>query len=408
MKSFSLLIKPASADCNLRCEYCFYLKRCNLYPHTPQHHMPDSVLNRLVRSYMETDQPEYIFGWQGGEPTLLGLEFFEKAVSLQSSYGRSGAVVGNGLQTNGTLITDDMARLFAQYQFLLGVSLDGPESIHDHYRHNAAGAGSHALAMRGIEHLQKHDVAFNILTLVSRSNAAHGADIFNYFVDQGFMHHQYIPCVEPAAQGSGLAPFSIDGRAWGAFLCSVFDAWYPHHTRTVSVRLFDSILSSLVDNRRNACHMGRNCCQYLVVEHNGDVYPCDFFVEQNLRLGNIERDSWDALLRAPEYRGFGRKKQEWNEACDECAWLQFCGGDCLKDRLLSRDNRPRNLSALCSGWKQFYAHAMPAFEKMAAEIVAERAVGAASRKQPKSPGGPGRNDPCPCGSGKKFKKCCGE
>jgi len=367
--------------------------------------MPDSVLRRLVRSFMETDQPQHIFGWQGGEPTLMGVEFFEKVVALQTQYGRSGAVVGNGVQTNGTLISDDMARLFADYRFLLGVSLDGPAELHDLHRRTAAGGGTHALVMKGIERLQTHGAEFNILTLVSRGNAAHGAGVYNYLTDHGFLHHQYIPCVEPGPGGAGLAPYAIDGEAWGAFLCEVFDAWHARDARRVSVRLFDSILALLADNRRTACHMGRNCSQYLVVEHNGDVYPCDFFVERDLRLGNIERDSWEDLLKAPLYREFARKKQEWNEACEECRWLRFCGGDCLKDRVPGRAARPRHLSALCEGWRKFYAHAMPAFEKLAAEIVAERAAARAPAGAAKDK--PGRNDPCPCGSGKKFKACCG-
>jgi len=405
---FSLLIKPAGADCNLRCAYCFYLEKASLYPGSAHPRMSDAVLERLIASYMATDQPQYLFGWQGGEPTLMGLPFFQRAIALQRRYGRPGAVVANGLQTNGTLLDAPLAAFLAEHRFLVGVSLDGPAALHDPNRATAGGGPTHARVLAGIDTLGRNRVEFNILTLVNRLNGNHPETIYRDLVARGFRYHQYIPCVEFDAQGR-LLPVSVSARQWGDFLCALFDRWYAADTRTVSIRLFDSLLVRLVDGVANVCAMGRTCCQYFLVEHNGDVYPCDFFAEPGLKLGNILDQDWDDLLDAPVYRAFGDRKARWNSACAACPWLAFCAGDCPKHRLAGGSD-PTRLSALCEGWKQFYAHTLPRFQVLADAIrrdrrnqaaVFENAVRAATpRPQP-------RNAPCPCGSGRKYKHCCG-
>lgn len=411
LRPFSLLIKPAGADCNLRCKYCFYLDHLNFYGGQVKHpRMTEEVLERLVSSYMATPQPQYSFGWQGGEPTLMGEDFFRKAVQFQKKYGQAGASVGNGLQTNCTLITDEMADLFAEYNFLLGVSLDGPAEIHDKYRLTAGDRGSHELVMKGIDKIRERNVEFNILTLVSESNQNHGGSVYDYLVDNGFLYHQYIPGVELDEKREPL-PFSVSGEKWGEFLCEVFDRWYPNDIRKVSVRLFDSILDLLVNNRRNVCHIGTNCCQYFVVEYNGDVYPCDFFVEKHLLLGNIQQHSWRALQQSPRYLDFGKQKLECNPQCHSCKFMQICSADCLKHRAANNGGDPRTLSKLCEGWKMFYEHTLGRFMELADMLRKERA----GMQQPAAGPAPnlqqtptvGRNDPCPCGSGKKFKRCCG-
>jgi len=411
MRPFSLLTKPASADCNLNCTYCFYLDHCKLYPETVRHRMSDEVLETLIKSYMSTIQPQYGFGWQGGEPTMMGFDFFQKMVNLQKKHGKSGMQVSNGLQTNATLITEDMAKLFSDYHFLLGVSVDGPEDVHNVYRTNRSGKGSYAQVMKGIELLKKNNVEFNILTLVSQSNVHRASEIYHYLVDNGFYYHQYIPCCEFDADGNKL-PFAITGDEWGNFLNTIYDEWYQKDTRKVSVRFFDSLLTKLVDNQYNICHMGRNCCQYFVVEYNGDIYPCDFFVEKDLKLGNIQKNSWKELQESPKYKQFGTQKKQWHNACDTCEYLIFCSGDCLKNRLIGPTPSPENVSWLCSGWKTFFNHSLDGFNKLAEKIRSERlrfqqqqqATFAAQKSIPTI----GRNDPCPCGSGKKFKLCHGK
>lgn len=405
-RPFSLLIKPASADCNLRCSYCFYLDHYSFYPETRRHRMSDEVLRGMIQSFMETSQPSYQFGWQGGEPTLMGVDFFRRAIEYQKRFGRDGASVANGLQTNATLIDDALARLLAEYRFLTGVSLDGPAYLHDRYRMRASGGGSHEQVLEGIGRLQDHGAQFNILILVNEANVQEPELVYHYLCDHDFLYHQYIPCVEPD-ENRHILPFSTSGKAWGEFLCRLFDLWYRGDTRRVSVRLFDSILALLVDNVRNICPFGSNCCQYFVVEYNGDVFPCDFFVEKRLRLGNILEHSWEHMQDSPIYRGFGAQKSRWNAACDSCRWQWICQGDCLKHRLCTGGGDPTRLSDLCAGWTLFYEHTMDRFQQLAREVQDERRQ--AGMMDFRQPGGapPGRNDPCPCGSGRKYKKCCG-
>ncbi|OGS22263.1 MAG: anaerobic sulfatase maturase [Elusimicrobia bacterium RIFOXYA2_FULL_39_19] len=369
MKPFTLLIKPTSSDCNLNCKHCFYIDKKFLYPQTNCHKMPEIILEKMISSYMATEQPQYIFGWQGGEPTLLGIDFFRKALSLAEKYGKRGAVAGNTLQTNGKLLNDEFAQLFFKYNFLIGVSLDGPKEIHDHYRKTVDGRGSHADALKGIECLKRNNVEFNILTLVTSANVTKAKEIYHYLCDNGFLFHQYIPCVEFDTQAN-LKPFAISGRQWGNFLCEIFDEWLKKDTKKVSVRLFDSILTYMINGTYNVCNMQSNCCSYFIVEHNGDIYPCDFFVEENRKLGNIMNNSWDELMNSEKYLSFGKQKLLWNDACAICPYIKFCAGDCLKHRLFENNN-PKKLSWLCEGWKQFYAHALPALKELAITIKKE-------------------------------------
>jgi len=408
MKPFSLLVKPASADCNLRCKYCFYLDRCEMYPEEKRHRMSDAVLERLISTYMATNQPQHSIGWQGGEPTLMGLDFFKRVTSLQQQYGR-GASVSNGLQTNTTLIDDEWAKHLARYNFLVGVSIDGPPEIHDKYRTFVNGRGAHADVMRGLECLKRNKVEYNVLTLVSQSNVRHPVETYHYLRDElGVKFHQYIECVEFESDGS-LQPFAVTGKEWGDFLCAVYDEWVRcGDTHRISIRLFDSILTLMVDGYANVCAMGRDCRSYLVVEHNGDVFPCDFYVRPDLKLGNIMEDSWEDLLASPAYAKFGARKTQWNEKCAECKYLQYCAGCCPKNRPASSQD-PTQLSWLCNGWIQFFDHALPKLESLADDVRRQRQQAAMQMRShmPPPAGKTNRNDPCPCGSGKKYKKCCG-
>jgi len=402
-KPFSLLIKPASADCNLACTYCFYLDHCKLYPEKKIHRMSFETLETMIKKYMSTPQPVYSFGWQGGEPTLMGLDFFKKVVSLQQKYGRYGSTVANGLQTNGILINKEFAKFLSQYNFLVGISLDGPPEIHNCYRKFPNGEETHSYVMQGIKNLQENNVEFNILVLVNNLNVKKPKEIYYYLLDNQFYYHQYIECVEFDEKGN-LLPYSIQNpEDWGNFLCEIFDEWYKHHIRKVSIRLFDSILTYLVEKKYIVCQMDNNCCQYFVIEYNGDVYPCDFFVEKELKIGNIHTGDFKNFLTSPIYLKFGKQKSNYNDLCKNCKFLKYCHGDCQKHRYYGEKN-PKNLSFLCKGWKIFYEHALPKLKKLANKILEERQK--QLMYQFSYPKKIGRNDPCPCGSGKKYKNCC--
>jgi len=408
MRTFSLLIKPASADCNLRCPYCFYLKRGGLYRETARHRMSERVLERMVSTYLKTEQPQHVFCWQGGEPTLMGLDFFRRAVELEAGYGKPGSSVANSLQTNGVLIDDEFASFLSKYNFLVGVSLDGPQEIHDRFRVSANGSGSHAQVLKALKRLKRHRVEFNILTLVTSANVTRAKEVYHYLCDMGLLYHQYIPCVEFDGRNN-LLPFAVTARQWGDFLCEIFDEWIAPALPKVSVRLFDSILAFLLNGDKTICRMQDDCRRYFVVEYNGDVYPCDFFVDEDKKIGNVMTDAWQELLKSPQYLAFGRLKPRWNQACSECEYLSLCAGDCLKHRLYENNN-PKNLSWLCEGWKRFYRHSLPGFKKLAGEIQREnqrRRIAERVKLNPPPGKKIGRNDPCPCGSGKKYKRCCG-
>jgi uncharacterized protein len=368
MNDFSLLIKPSAADCNLRCGYCFYINRLTLTEPNPR--MSDEVLERVISSYMNSRQAaSYTFSWQGGEPALMGLDFFKKAVKLQIKHAPPGAIVGNGFQTNGTLITDELAAFLAEYKFLFGVSLDGTAQEHDHYRKTLHGLPSHARVLKGIDRLRRHGVAYNILALVNDRTVKQPRKIYDYFKDHGFSHQQYVPCVEYDAAGR-LLPYAISGHEWGAFLCEIFDRWSGKDINRISIRLFDSILEYLVSGKRTSCAMGTDCRQYFAVEYDGSIYPCDFFVRDDHRLGNIINGNWEDFLDSPVYRRFGLEKSSWSDECRSCPWLDLCHGDCPKFRLMSGEGR--SLSVLCKGWKTFYAHALPRLQRVAEGIRIRR------------------------------------
>jgi len=369
MRPFTLLVKPTGPDCNLDCEYCFYLKKAALYPDTKRHIMPDEVLHRLIKGYFDTKQPCYTIGWQGGEPTLLGIDFFKKVIALQLQYAKPGYVIGNGLQTNGTLLTDEFANFLFHNKFLVGVSLDGPAYLHNAYRRKKDASTTHTRVLEGIKLLQQNKVSFNILVLVNKANVSRAQEVYRYMTHKKYNFLQFIPCVE-FDDNANPKPFTITGAEWGDFLCEIFDLWYDNDMFTVSVRNFDSVLNLIVDNAITCCTLGKDCCQYLLVEHNGDVYPCDFLVNRGLKIGNIMLNTWQSMLDSPLYRDFGQNKLKLNEKCTSCAFVLQCHGDCLKHRMYA-NNPPETLSWLCEGQKRFYTHTMERFLK-AGEIVKRR------------------------------------
>ncbi len=373
MKPFSLLIKPASADCNLRCEYCFYLDRAELYPECKVHRMAPEVMRHLVRSFQALPFPCHAMAFQGGEPLMMGEAFYRNLVATQNRYKRPGQIISNSLQTNLTLMTPSLAQFISDNHFLVGVSVDGPEAIHDLRRKKIDGSGSHHLVMRGLDALNQAHADYNILTLVSQSNVNDPIGTYTYLRDTlktNFM--QFIECVEFMPDGS-LAPYAITPEQWGDFLCEIFDYWYATDTEKVSVRLFDSILAKLAFGQITTCSLGCDCRNYLVVEHNGDVYPCDFYVQPEYKLGNIMENDWDELFDNPIYTQFGARKHQFNVACKTCPHADICAGDCPKNRVgHSAHSDPSKLSALCPAWIKFYDHCRPRLEKLV-KIVKKKA-----------------------------------
>lgn len=357
----SLLIKPASAVCNIDCSYCFYLDReADPYTSMPGRRMTEETLERLVDTFLFYSYPNSGFAFQGGEPTLSGPAFFEKLVALQQSYGRNGQSVSNSIQTNGILLDDRWCQLFKQYNWLIGISLDGPEPVHDLYRLNKQGAGTWRKVMQGVECLKKHGVDFNVLCVVSQANVSKAAELYKFFRSQGIEYVQYIPLSE--FDGLGQAPpFTITPEQYGRFLCETFDLWWPER-RKVRIRYFDNIAEALAGQKPSTCTMHETCDSYVVVEYNGDVYPCDFFVEKAWKLGNMNLDSWPEISRRQRRYQFAATKTIAHQDCQVCEYQSICRGGCPKHRHDPHRNFA-DLDYFCAAYKVIFAKAVGPLRK---------------------------------------------
>ncbi len=401
----SLLVKPAGPDCNMACDYCFYLSKKQLFKAQTSYRMSSDLLEILIKRAMAGSQEHINFGWQGGEPTLMGLSFFKQAVKLQRQYGR-GHTVGNGLQTNGLLLDQDWIHFLKDYHFLVGLSLDGPQHVHDRYRHFKTGKGSWKIVRDRARLLIEAGVAVNALATVNDYSVHHIDETYDFLTGLGFAHLQFIPLLESDPAGKQAAHFSVTAADYGKFLRQLFDRWRADFVQgipRISIRFFDDLFYHYVDQEPPACNLQQECGTYLVVEHNGDVYSCDFFVEPAWRLGNIREDCLLDLLNSDPQQRFGRRKAQLPQKCQTCQWYSYCRGGCPKDRL--RDPRDQGENHFCQAYQQFFAHAHSFFQELSVKWRREQSknAGAQSATSPSV----GRNDPCPCGSGKKHKKCCG-
>jgi uncharacterized protein len=349
----SLLIKPASAVCNLDCSYCFYLDRdADPYKALPARRMSQETLERLVDGYLFYSYPQSVFAFQGGEPTLAGLPFFEKLVDLQQRTGRNGQSVSNAMQTNAMLLDANWCNLFRNYKWLLGVSLDGPEDVHDLYRYNKDGHGTWKRVMESVALLKKHGVEFNILCVLSQANVGKAKELYRFYRGLGIDNLQYIPLAEFDSEGNPL-PFTITAEQYGRFLCDTFDVWWPERRR-MRIRFFDNVAEALAGQKPGSCTMHETCDSYVVVEYNGDVYPCDFFVEGAWKLGNVGLDSWPEIARRTRRYSFAGKKTLAHADCQVCEYQSICHGGCPKFRH-GPHRRFDDLDYFCQAYKMIYA-----------------------------------------------------
>lgn len=384
----SVLVKPVSADCNLHCDYCFYLEKAALYPQTNRHRMSGEVLETLIQQMMQRTNGAVSIAWQGGEPTMAGLDFFKQVVELEKKYGRPKQIVSNALQTNGVLLNEAWAQFLSQYKFLVGLSLDGPAELHDYYRKTKNRRASFDLIYPKIALLKKYQVAFNILMVVNNITINYPHALYNFLIENKIGYVQFISAVELEKDGT-LAPFSMPAEKYGDFLCTIFDLWYNDGNPRLSDRMFDTFLSHLITGDNNMCFFRSSCDTYLVVEASGDVYTCDFFVEPGWEVGNLmEHPLWE-LERTALRQQFAAQKSKLPVACSSCEWQQYCYGGCPKYRAMGRSNY------MCEGYKQFFAHSMPYLRKIANSMRQRQGISIR------------RNEACPCGSGRKYKKCCG-
>ena len=366
----SLLIKPASAVCNLDCAYCFYLDRdADPYKEMPARRMTEETLERLVDSYLFYSYPQSTFSFQGGEPTLAGLQFFEKLVRFQQHYGRGGQQVSNALQTNAILLDESWCQFFRQYQWLLGVSLDGPEELHDRYRFNKSGHGTWTRVMQSVELLQREKVEFNILCVLSQANVHQPRQLYRFFRAAGIEHLQFIPLAEFTPGGAPL-PFTITPEQYGRFLVELFDEWWPER-RKMRIRFFDNIAEALAGQKPGCCEMHESCDSYAVVEYNGDVFPCDFFVEGAWKLGNVTLNSWTEIARRARRHSFAAKKRIPHPECQVCEYQSICHGGCPKFRH-GPHGRFEDLDYFCDSYKMIFGRSTGPLRDDVATILRRR------------------------------------
>ncbi len=383
---FSLMAKPIGPACNLRCAYCFYLEKNALFTTGEDYRMSDEVLDAYIRKYIEaTPHREVAFHWQGGEPTLLGLDFYRKASALQRQYA-SGKTITNTIQTNGTMLDDDWGRFLADGRWLVGLSLDGPEEIHNANRPDAAGQGSFPAVKRGLDTLLRHGVEFNVLCSVTPTNSCEPLRVYRFFKEAGAKFVQFMPIVErlpdDAARSLGLqlavglrsgesvagpmmTPWSVKPEAYGEFLCRIFDQWVRHDVGSFFIMNFEWALSAYMGQPPRVCHFMPVCGRSPIIEHNGDVYACDHYVYPEYRLGNILTDDLQDMVQSPKQCRFGMAKHEaLPKPCLQCRVLAACQGECPKRRFMTTDTGEAGLNYMCAAYKRFFEHAAPYFEGM--------------------------------------------
>ncbi len=447
--AFHTLAKPIGPICNLDCTYCFYLHKENIFPSATNYRMSDEVLETFVQQYIEgQDVPEINFAWQGGEPTLLGVEFFKRALEFQKKYAPKGKTITNAFQTNGVLLDDEWAAFLKENDFLIGLSIDGPKRLHDKYRVDKHGGSSFDDVMRGLRFLQKHDVRVNSLTCVNRETANHGAEVYRFLRDEcQFEHMQFIPIVEktdfetvapgvenpegpsPKDDLLKVTPWTVKPEQFGRFLSAVFDEWARADVGKVFVQTFEQTLAGVLGVPASLCIFRKTCGKALAIEHDGGLFSCDHFVYGEYKLGNIKDKTMRQMAQSDQQEKFGNDKYDkLPRFCRTCDFLSLCYGECPKNRFIKTPDGEEGLNYLCAGYKIYFAHVTPVMSMMAKEIregrpadgimramqAAEQVAQAGAAKEPAASKGPPAqpkalrpNDRCACGSGKKYKKCCG-
>ena len=386
-KPLYVMLKPAGAHCNLACKYCYYLEKNNLYQNSHRHLMSDETLEQFTREYIEAQtMPQVLFTWHGGEPLMRSIDFYKKALALQKKYAH-GKQIDNVIQTNGTLLTDEWCEFFAQNHWLVGISIDGPQEYHDHYRVTPAGKPSWEKVMQGISLLKKHRVEWNAMAVVNAYNAEHPLEFYHFFRDNGCQYLQFTPIVERLTEHEDgrtlasladdreipLADASVTPQQWGNFLCTIFDDWVRHDVGKTFVEIFDCTLANWMGVLPGICAYSKECGHAGVMEHNGDVYSCDHFVFPEYKLGNIRDQSLIDMLYGEKQQAFSRLKHtSLPRQCKECDMEFACHGECPKNRFEKDKYGEPGLNYLCQGYYQYYTHVAPYMDFMKRELLAQR------------------------------------
>ncbi len=366
-REFQVFVKPVGALCNLDCHYCYYLKKEHLYPEGETFQMTDETLEDYIVQHIDASPEAVIrFSWHGGEPTVLGLDYFRRVVALQRKHRPQDRSIVNGIQTNGTLLDEEWCRFFAREGFAVGLSLDGPPEMHDLYRVTKDQKPTHDRTMRGYELLQKHGVYTDILCVVNAHNVQFPLQVYRFFKQINAQYITFLPLVEPDGEG-GVSQISVSAEAWGEFLCTVFDEWTDRDIGRVKIQIFEEAARTAFNQEHSLCIFRPTCGDIPVVEHNGDFYSCDHFVDVEHCLGNIKETPLVELLESPVQRAFGRAKLEaLPRYCQECCVRAMCNGECPKNRFILTPDGETGLNYLCAGYRRFFTHCQPFVSGVAA------------------------------------------
>lgn len=410
-REFQVLAKPVGPVCNLDCRYCYYLRKRDLYPKAESFRMADDLLERYIVQHIAACPKELIFfSWHGGEPTVLGLDYFRRIVELQRKHRPERRRILNGIQTNGTLLDEEWCRFLAAEGFYVGLSLDGPKELHDGYRVSKGEKPTYKQVIQSFRLLQRHRIPCDILCVVHDRNVRHPTAVYRFFKEIGADYMQFLPLVARQANG-GVSPETVPAEAYGRFLCTIFDEWVRQDADRIGVQNFDEAMRPFLGMEHALCLFRETCGDVVVVEHNGDFFCCDHFVDREHYVGNIRETPLVEMLESPMQREFGRRKRDTlPEYCRKCEVLAMCNGGCPKDRFLSTPEGEEGLNYLCGGLKGFFSHSRPYLQRLASFRQAgepiERVMHHLRSEDAQLSRQTGRNDPCPCGSGKKYKKCC--
>jgi uncharacterized protein len=369
-REFQIFVKPIGPVCNLSCSYCYYLRKEQLYPKAEQFRMPDEILEEYIEQQISASPERVIrFSWHGGEPTLLGLDYFRKIVALQRKHQPPDRLIANGIQTNGTLLDEDWCRFFARESFAVGLSLDGSPETHDRYRVTKDQKPTHKQAMRGYKLLRRHHVYTDILCVVNAYNVGLPLQTYRFFKQIHAKYVSFLPMVDPQLNTeSGVSSISVPAEAWGTFLCTIFDEWIDRDIGRIKVQAFEEVTRTAFNQEHPLCIFRPTCGDIPVVEHNGDFYSCDHFVDAEHCLGNIKEKSLVELLESPAQRAFGKAKLETlPRQCRECEVRAMCNGACPKDRFLKTPDGEPGVNYLCTGYKRFFIHCQPFVSMVAAQ-----------------------------------------
>lgn len=412
LRGFQVFAKPIGAVCNLGCRYCYYVRKEHPLQEGKPICMPDDILEEYIVQHINAcPDPVIAFSWHGGEPTLLGLEYFQKIAALQRKHRPSGARIVNGIQTNGTLIDADWCRFLAAERFAVGLSLDGPEELHDAYRVTKAGSRTFEKVMRGYSLLRQHEIACDILCVVHALNVQYPTQVYRFFKEIGARYMGFLPLVEhePGFDG-GVSDRTVQAEALGTFLCTIFDEWLSEDIGRIKVQIFEEAAATALGQEHSLCIFRKSCGDLPVIEHNGDFFSCDHFVDALHRLGNIRETPLVELLESPAQRAFGEMKRERLPLyCLACDVRDMCNGGCPKDRFVLTSGGEAGLNYLCEAYKRFFNHCRPFLLELSAltrEQDTQPRVAPLRERGVHIEGKAGRNDACPCGSGRKYKKCC--